>query len=421
MKINKKNKIIVTAVVVLALTIWVTARWKAWFNNPPEEPYTISNVPQRLLLTFGNGGEMTRFVSWTCGDSVDPNAHLLLTDGKDTTRIKATGEVFESRAGTAAYYRAEMTALRPMTTYSYAAVSKGKVSAWHTFSTHDPAAEDFAFLFMGDVQDSIGGVANTLLRKAIKRHPEVEFVAFGGDLCERPANQYWEETFRSIDSICTAMPVINITGNHDYFKGVFKSCEHRFELIFPYFLKGMAERDDENHIFTLRYHNTDIMMLDSDRGIPYLYAQRQWLSDALAASTARHRIVMLHHPLFSVKKPNNNIIQRWMFNDLITDNAVDLVMQGHEHAYTRCTDSETPLNGNTCKGHPLYTISHCSPKNYSIHPTERFKPVLSGSRYYQVVRVSRNDITMLAFDANSGERVDSVRIVNHSVKSKVKS
>lgn len=413
MRKNKRNKIIalIALIVAVGLGIWISIRWEAWFYNPDEEPYTVSTSPQRLLLTFGNDGEMSRYVSWMCDTVVHEDACLLLANDDDTLNIKAIGEVFVSRAGKAAYYRAEMKNLKPNAEYHYAVKTNGNISAWHQFQTYNPKSNSFAFLFMGDVQDTIGGVANHLLREAVKRHPEVEFVAFGGDLTERPTDTYWAETFRSIDSICTAMPVVNITGNHDYLKYLIRKCERRFALVFPYYLKGMAERDDENHLFTLHYHNTDIFMLDSNRGIPSLYSQSRWLKDEMRKSKARNQIVMLHHPLYSVKRPNNNLTQRWMFNDIVV-NGAELVLQGHEHAYTRCSNSDEPMAGNSCKiiEKPLYTVSHCSPKNYNIHPHKRFKPVLSGSRYYQVIKVNSNCITMLAFDANTNEQVDSADV-----------
>lgn len=410
MQKKKKIKLSVLAIVILALGIFVAVRWKAWFHNPEEPPYTVSNAPVRVLLTFGDHGEQSRYVSWMCDTTVHDDAELILACDGDTITVKAVGEVFESRAGKAAYYRSEIKDLKVNQEYGYAVKTNGKTSEWYHFHTYDPASQSFTFLFMGDVQDTIDGKANVFLRNAIRKHPEVEFVAFGGDLTERPMDKYWAETFRSIDSVCTAMPVVNITGNHDYLKYLIRKCERRFALVFPYFLKGMEERDDENHLFALHYHNTDIFMLDSDRGIPSLYDQSCWLENEMKNSQACHKIVMLHHPLYSVKRPNNNMTQRWMLNDIVLENGAELVLQGHEHAYARCCETEEPMKGNQCKGHTVYTVSHCSPKNYSIHPSERFEPVLSGSRYYQLVKVRKDDITMLAYDAVTGERIDSVVI-----------
>jgi len=408
---NKGVKLSLATILILGLGILCYVRWEAWFGNPPEEPYEVSDQPSRVLLTFGNKGEQSRWISWMCGTALDAEANVCLADTLgDTIYVDAIGEVFESRAGRAAYYRAELTDLLPEMRYSYRVENSSGCSEWYHFTTSNPKAERFSFLYLGDVQDSINGVANQLLRQAVRNHPEAEFVAFGGDLTERPMNKYWDETFRSIDSVCTAMPIIDVTGNHDYLKYLIRSCERRYSLVFPYFLEGMKERDDANHLFSFTYHNTDFFLLDSDRGLGFLYAQKSWLEEQLQLSQSPHRIVMLHHPIYSVKKPHNNLEVRWVFKDLIQESDVDLVLQGHEHAYTHCTASEEPLTGNECTTPPLYVISHCSPKNYKIRPTERFYPVIREGRFYQLVTVEPETMTIKAYEATTQALVDSVCI-----------
>ncbi|MCP6280646.1 hypothetical protein NL459_28895, partial [Klebsiella pneumoniae] len=78
-------------------------RWEVWFGNPPEAPYVPKAEPTRVLLTFGDDGEMSRNVSWMC-DTAIHEAHLeLLPDGTDHPMcVKAEGEIFESRSGKAA-------------------------------------------------------------------------------------------------------------------------------------------------------------------------------------------------------------------------------------------------------------------------------------------------------------------------------
>lgn len=410
---HKKIWLSLLALLLIALGILCYVRWEAWFGNPSEEPYEVSDQPSRVLLTFGNHGEQSRWVSWMCGTEVDATARLCLADTLgDTIHVEAQGEVFESRAGHAAYYRAQLTGLQPQMAYAYRVENQGGCSPWYHFRTSDPQSDRFSFLYLGDVQDTIGGIANQLLREAVRRHPEAEFVAFGGDLIERPMDKYWAETFRSIDSVCTAMPVVNITGNHDYLKYLIRKCERRFSLVFPYFLEGMEQRDDANHLFSFTYHNTDFFLLDSDRGLGFLLKQKNWLESELQQSQSSHRVALLHHPLYSVKRPNNNLEVRWMFNDLLRQTHVDLVLQGHEHAYTHCTSSDQPLWGHHCTEPPLYVISHCSPKNYSIHPTERFAPVLREGRFYQVITIDGDIMTLKAFEATTQQLVDSVTITH---------
>lgn len=101
-----------------------------------------------------------------------------------------------------------------------------------------------------------------------------------------------------------------------------------------------------------------------------------------------------------------------MFNDLVCDAGVDLVLQGHEHAYARMiTDGGTT---------PVYIVSHCSPKSYRIEFDEQFDKFGSGSRYYQKVCTHLDTMFVSAYDAVSGELYDSLRIIKKGNSVEVK-
>lgn len=401
----KRTTLVVILLVLTGVGIWVSSRWSVWFHNPEEPPYTSQAEPHRVLLTFGDSLELSRNVSWQA-DSVLRPSHLelaLLPQG-DTVKIAAYGEVFRSRSGVAAYYVARLRQLQPGAHYAYRAVTNGTASPWYHFQTGKENRNDLSFMYVGDVQDSIGGEANRFLREALSRHPQSEFLVCGGDLTERPIDVHWAETFRDIDSVCQAMPLLNVTGNHDYLKGLPVSLERRFSLVFSYFLDSKI---GDNQVFTLRYGPAQFFLLDSNRELPYLLTQRDWLEDQLKRSSARWKILILHHPLFSTRG-SNNLIQRWVFNDLIEEYGVDLVMQGHEHAYARMTRYD---DGNGKPATPVYTVSHCSPKNYYIQFDDRFDKFGISSRYYQTVSIVDDTLTMAAYEVYSHSLYDSLRIV----------
>ena len=390
---------------VLALAAWVAIRWNVWFGNPEELAVEPLTAPGHVLLTFGDENELSRNVSWQCDTVIQPSCLELADPGEgDTTSIDAQGEVFESRKGKAAYYVARLRQLKPGHQYRYRVITGSKASPWYTFRTRNSEAGKFSFMFVGDVQDTIGGVANQLLMQAWAHHPEVEFLVCGGDLTERPANQYWAETFRTLDSIGQSMPLLNVTGNHDYFKGVIRRLERRFPLVFSYFLDSKVE---DNMVYTLNYGDVQLFVLDSNRKFFHLSTQRQWLEDQLQQSKAKWKILVLHHPLYSIKG-SNNLIQRWMFDDLVRQYGVDLVLQGHEHAYARWIGG---VYKNGAPAVPVYTISHCSPKNYRINFDERFDKFGISSRYYQTVSASGDTLTMATYDANTHALYDSLMVV----------
>ena len=409
MKTRRKNIKRLIALLLLLLSVWVATRWHVWFGNEPELAVEPISRPAYVLLTFGNENELSRNISWQCDTVLKPSfLELVDLEQGDTVRIEAQGEVFASRNGRAAYYVARLRQLVPNAHYRYRAVTDGRASDWFAFRTYSEHRDRFLFLYVGDVQDTIGGIANSLLRGALGHHPDCEFLVCGGDLIERPANQYWVETFRTLDSIGQMMPILNVTGNHDYLKGVIQHLERRFPLVFSYFLDSKV---DDNMVYTLNYGDAQLFVLDSNREFFYLWTQRQWLEGQLQHSTAKWKILVLHHPLYSIKG-KNNIIQHWLFDGLVHQYGVDLVLQGHEHAYARMTahdDNGTPAI-------PIYTVSHCSPKNYRIHFDERFDKFGISGRYYQTVNISGDTLAMATYDASTHALYDSLMIVNDKTR-----
>ena len=402
-KTKKRTALAFVLLILSGLAIWISERWNVWFHNPEEDAYTSLAEPHRILLTFGDSLESSRNISWQADSVVHPSYIELATPNGDTIRIDADGEVFRSRSGQAAYYIARLRKLQPDAQYGYRVITNEKASCWYHFQTYKEKRNQLSFIYVGDVQDTIGGKANHFLREALSHHPQSEFLLCGGDLTERPIDAYWGETFRGIDSICQTIPLLNVTGNHDYLKGVVCTLERRFSLVFSYFIDSKI---NDNQVYTLRYGPAQFFLLDSNRELPYLLTQRQWLKEQLKKSTAQWKIVILHHPLFSVKG-SNNLIQRWVFNDQIEDYGVDLVLQGHEHAYARMTRHVDNGKATT----PVYTVSHCSPKNYYIDFDDRFDKFGISSRYYQTVTITGDTLKMATYEVYNHSLYDSLCII----------
>ncbi len=386
---NRKRIIIlsITLVVIIALGFWVKSRMGAWFHNPVEPSYKALPAPSRVLLTFGNNGEQSRILSWQY-DSIPCSAWVELILNDDTLRIEATSKEVISTGGKSVYYQAELNNLLWNTDYQYRINHPEVKSGFFHFSMPDSTRKEFSFIYIGDVQDTVNGVFPEIMQHIRRENPDVQFYLFGGDLIERPHDRYWNQFFKSVDSISQQMPIVAVPGNHEYIKGISGYMEKRFELVFPYFQDKAA--GEANHVFTFNYKEAQFFLLDSNNGIINLYKQRKWLSRELEESDARWKIVVLHHPVYSIRGKFNNLFVRMLFNPVIKKNKVDLVLQGHEHGYARITDGDEPT--------PLYIISHNAPKIYKHKLNDKIQKYAKDSRYYQRIDIGMDTLKFKVFD-----------------------
>ena len=370
----------------------------AWFHNPEEPLYAAINVPSRILLTFGGDGERSRMVSWRY-DSVPATGWVELICGYDTMRVEAVAQQAVSLGGKSVYYQAKLENLTWNATYQYRLCHPSITSDFFCFSMPDSTSENFSFIYMGDVQDTINGIFPVAMQNIRRKNPDASFYLFGGDVIERPHDCYWGEFFRSMDSVSQATPIVAIPGNHDYIKGVIARLEKRFTLVFPYL--NNSDAGENNHVFTFRYKNAQFFLLDSNNGLINLYRQKQWLRRELAKSAARWKIVALHHPLYSIRGKYNNLFVRTFFEPVFNEYGVHLVLQGHEHGYARMTGE-----GNS----PVYIISHNSPKVYKHVLNGNIEKYASAGRYYQHVSVGTDTLELRTFDLQDSiiDSIDSV-------------
>ena len=121
MTLKKKISLGSLAALLVGLTILTIVRWEVWFGNPPEDPYVPKAAPTRVLLTFGNDGEMSRNVSWMC-DTVVHKSHLeLLPEGGDQP-------IFNEDKSKLITFNGEI--------YNFRELREDLISKGHDFTTH---------------------------------------------------------------------------------------------------------------------------------------------------------------------------------------------------------------------------------------------------------------------------------------------
>lgn len=403
----KKRTKIIGGIILLLLIVSVAIckkRWKAWFENLPEIRYVLTDEPQRVLLTFGNDGELSRNVSWVCG-GVSKQAKLEYTEigSGDTVWVDGYSKFFRTLGGFCYANWAKFGKLAYGASYAYRVWNDSDVSKWYSFSTQPDSTDYFSFAFIGDVQDTLRGKTREFMENIRHRYPDTDFYMFAGDFVERPMNCYWEEAYQSIDSIAPCKPVMVSPGNHEYIKGLTRVMEKRFAYAFSYLLDSRYKR---NNVYAIDYKDATIITLDSNRDAWFLFSQREWLKKTLKASDKKWKIVMFHHPVYSIKGKMNNLPVRWMFDSLLREYGVDLVLQGHEHNYARMTNKKK--NGEMTV--PIYLVSHASPKEYRLRFNDKYDRFGTNHRFYQMIDVKGDTLRMKAF-LEDNSLYDDVEII----------
>lgn len=388
-------KYLLLFVLVGSLSVWVYSRWNVWFVSAPEEPYACAAEPERVALLPSSDFASQRIVTWRCADTIAASS-VIVAAGADTSVVEAQGQIVKTDGGCDAFYRAVIDVAHG-SHFSYKVTTGDKESEWYSSAT--PAnGEIRKLLYIGDVQDTVGGLSPRVLHGVFDANRDADAVLFGGDLVEAPLDRYWSNTFNYLDSIATSIPMIVASGNHEYRKGFPPSIDARWPASFAYDANGAAMSPA---CYSIEAPNVLIAVLDVKsmvRGIPVV-SQYLWLRNLLAsAKPDQRKIVMLHFPLYSVRPGKNNYLERWAFGSLACDYDVDFVLTGHEHGYMRKVDPDD--------GTPVYVLSHCSPKNYKLKDADDGEVIIGGRRMYQTITFDADSVRYRAYDATDGALLD---------------
>ncbi|MCQ2218560.1 MAG: metallophosphoesterase [Paludibacteraceae bacterium] len=389
-KINVK--IAISAIIILGLAILTIVRWNAWFGNPDEPAYSTANKINRLTLTLGNNGEYSRAFSWVYGESQSEGSLDITKVGStDTSSIPAECNICQSRSGKTAYFRVYVDFLTPGADYKYRVKNGNEVSPWYQFSTlADSAKNNFSFLYFGDIQDSDSStITRQLMNEIYEKNQESQFVLLGGDFIERPMDLYYNMAHEGLGKMAQELPILAVPGNHEYLKGIVRKIDDRYPYAFPYFLKSNVKK---NHVFSFPYGNARFYFLDSNRDFWNFFEQRSWLKNELQKSDAQWNIVVLHHPIYSLKGGLNNWFVKRFFRSVIEKSKVDIVFQAHEHGYGRRRTTDEV-------GHctPLYSVSYFSEKAYLQDFNGDYERWGTANRYYQKISINGDTLSFRTY------------------------
>jgi hypothetical protein len=351
------------AAAAVALTLGVGVY--SGLNLPSASADSAAADVTDIILTVG-ATTSDRTISWSGstdglqGVQYAPTSTLTGT-AFPTSAITVAGQVAANTSGAAAGYasptsevangHAVLSGLQPSTQYSYRVGSEGHWSPTYTFKTTAPKG-DFDFLFFGDPQ--IGSSGNQVLDGdgwvhtmdvAASLDPNAELFVSGGDQVNTADRETeWDNFLRPTQLKST--PWAATIGNHDV--GT-KNYEQHFAVpnndeSAQYYSNGNTTTNSGGDYW---YLYKDVLFVDINSnsyaatgGSGGDAAHTAFVSEVVKAhgAEAKWTVLVYHHSIYSPADHANdadNALRRQDFPKTFSDLGVNLVLQGHDHSYSR--------------------------------------------------------------------------------------
>ncbi|MCC5936115.1 MAG: metallophosphoesterase family protein [Lunatimonas sp.] len=388
--------------------------------------YLPSPMPDRVILNLSESPLNVLNVNWRT--SVDQTEGVL--EWSEATHSSSFFETIRSQQAKseflsvrhetnstieAYYHSAQMTDLVPGKVYVYRVGAGDHWSEWFQVSIPDPEKEGLSFLYLGDAQNGVRDHWSRLIRQAYKHFPDAAFSIHAGDLINRHNDDFeWGEWFYAGGFIHATVPSMMTPGNHEYGKDELLSPQWRPQFNLP--LNG--PKGLEETCYQINYPNLKLVSLNAEEieESPYLKHQQViWLDSILANDPRKWTVVTIHHPFYSTKANRDNADLRKHFKPIIDKYQVDLVLQGHDHAYGRGMIGPSQHGGidevKAEKEGTVYVVSMAGIKMYDAEDYPWMERKASKTQTYQVIHLS-ND-SKLQFEAYTihGELYDAFELI----------
>lgn len=306
-----------------------------------ETRYPATTQPDQIILTWAGNPANSVSIQWRTSTAVASGAVAFLPRSQADnfnppapTVVKAQTELLITpnclNDTLCHHHTVQLTHLKPDTEYLYAIGdgTPGGFGVRRSFRTAPVQSTPFSFVYMGDAQYGFSRWA-ALQQAAVRNRPEVAFFLMAGDQVTRGNDRDdWDDFLCHASEVFSRKPVMPAVGNHELTPDGFPVMYlDQFDL--P--RNGPADLDPER-VYAFNYGNALFVVLDSNLSPQ---AQVPWLEQTLATSKATWKFVMFHHPAYSSEPRRDNAKVRETWTPIFDKYHVDLVFQGHDHAYLR--------------------------------------------------------------------------------------
>jgi hypothetical protein len=308
-------------------------------------------------------------------------------------------------------HRVLVDGLAPDTVYRYSLGdgTPGGWGSWQTIKTAPDSSRGARFLYLGDAQTGLEGWGR-LLKAAYDQNPGIDCVLLAGDLVDRGNERTnWDHFFLRGAGVFDRVPLMPCAGNHEYLDVGPRLYRAFFEL------PGNGPKGiDTDLVYRFECGDACVVVLDSTLAVcDPAQARRQadWLDRALSQTKASWKIVMFHHPVYPSHPWRDSPAMREHWVPIFDKHHVDLVLQGHDHAYQRTYPLRDHRRVDTLGDGTVYVIAVSGDKFVEQAARDYVEVGRSGVSTYQTIEIdSRSNLLTYRARTEDGTIVDEFQL-----------
>ena len=328
--------------------------WNAWV----EEWETVATDYTKVSLTPGTDETELNFAWYSVdnGSAATPVVHFGTDRNNLTAYTGTSGDVDTSLTDGVAYNynHVTVTGLQENTTYYYTVEKNGVESEVETYQTH--SFDTVKMLYVGDPQIGASkgqpqngeelvaesGAANTAARNdafgwnrtleaAIAQDSDVSFIISAGDQVNKTGQAKEEEYAGYLNpDVLASLPVATTIGNHDSL-----NPDYMYHFHNPNTTEYGATQAGGDYYYS--YGSGLFIVLNTNN---YNVAEHeQAIAEAVASDPdAAWRVVTIHQDIYGSgldHSDTDGMILRTQLTPIFDEYDIDVVLQGHDHTYSR--------------------------------------------------------------------------------------
>ena len=245
--------------------------------------------------------------------------------------------------------------------------------------------ENQPIVIYGDTRDNYE-IHKKIIKSFLQKKPTIVFNT--GDLVhDGNKTELWSVFFNIIKPILKTAKYYPVLGNHE------RESINYFKLF---------ELPNNEKWYKINFKNISFFILDSNSDLEINSKQYLWLKNELKNNKSDFKVLIFHHPILSISRHGSYSSLEKSLTTLIQKYSIQLIFNGHDHAYQRFLKNRVNYIVTGGGGAPLYGKID-NPKD------EKYLKKYLKTYHYCLLNSKNKELNISVYDINNN-LIDSLII-----------